>query len=415
MAGSGVPTFSVTELCETVRLLFETALPPHIWVRGEIHDLKRPPSGHVYFDLLDPGELGRSAKAKLSVALFANKKFQVNAILKRAGGVRMTDGVEVRIRGNLEFHAPTGQVKFVMNLIDPDYTLGRLAADRERLLRELAESGLLGLQRMLPLSAAPLHIGLVTSMGSAAAEDFLAELRRSELAFRVTAIDSRVQGDGAVTNLVAALRTAERAGVDLVALVRGGGARTDLATFDSGEVARAVARLGVPVWTGIGHEIDRAVCDEVAHTAFKTPTACAAAIVDRVAGYVADIEHCWAQLQRRAGDHVATANARIDALASQVARQAGGALRVAEAAVEARNMRLGREATAVLRDAERAAASRAALVAALDPARTLARGWSITRTADGRLVRGPDDVAAGDTLVTMLADGELRSTVAHRD
>lgn len=415
MAGSDIPTFSVTELCETVRLLFETGFPEQIWVRGEIHDLKRPPSGHVYFDLLDPGELGRSARAKLSVALFANKKFQVNAILKRAGGVRMTDGVEVRIRGNLEFHAPTGQVKFVMTLIDPEYTLGRLAADRDRLLRELAESGLLNRQKALELSPAPLHIALVTSMGSAAAEDFLDELRRSSLGFRVTAIDSRVQGEGAVANLVAALHTARRTGVDLVALVRGGGARTDLATFDSAEVARAVAGLDVPVWTGIGHEIDRAVVDEVAHTAFKTPTACAAALVDRVTGFLAAVQDRWAQLHRRSQQGLAGEHARVDAAAGQVARQVGGALRVAAAGLDARAMRLAREGTAALRDAERMVASRAALVGALDPARTLARGWSITRTAEGRLVRSPADVASGELLVTMLAEGELRSTVTGRD
>ena len=96
-------TFSVEELCQAIQIALGITFPGEVWVRGEIHDLKRPASGHVYFDLVDAGELGRAMQAKLSVALFMNNKFSVNAILKRAGGgVRMTDGVDVRLRASLE-------------------------------------------------------------------------------------------------------------------------------------------------------------------------------------------------------------------------------------------------------------------------------------------------------------------------
>ena len=143
-------TLSVAEVCELLGHAIRSAFPTDVWVRGEIHDLKRPPSGHVYFDLCDPGELGGAMPARLSVALFAKQRDVVNRILRRAGGaVRMTDGVEVRLRGALEFHPPNGQLKLVMSVIDPAYTLGRLASERELLLRRLAEEGLLERNRSL--------------------------------------------------------------------------------------------------------------------------------------------------------------------------------------------------------------------------------------------------------------------------
>ena len=371
-------------------------------------------SGHVYFDLVDPGELGRAVPAKVAVALFDSNRQVVNRILRRSGGaVRMTDGVEVRVRGLVDFHPPSGQLKLVMSLIDPAYTLGRLAADREQLLRQLAQEGLLERNRRLALSPAPLRVGLVTSAGSAAAHDFLDELARSGFGFRVVAVDTRVQGPGAQEAVAAAVALACGRDVDLVAVVRGGGARTELATFDSETIARAIAAAAVPVWTGIGHEIEDAVADQVAHRAWKTPTACAAALVERWAPtYRA--EQRWAAISGRAAEAVVRADADIDAVARRLGRGTDGALRLAAARLDDLARRTRREADLVLRHATQRLAGRAALRDAFDPARALARGWSVTRDGDGRLVRDPAQVAEGEALVTTLAGGELRSTVTGR-
>jgi exodeoxyribonuclease VII large subunit len=409
-------TLTVGELCQAIQLAVQVTLPGDVWVRGEIHDLKRPASGHVYFDLVDPGELGRATPAKIAVALFAKHRFTVNAILRKAGGgVRMTDGVEVRLRGSLEFHPPTGQLKLVMNLIDPAYTLGRMAAERDRLLRALAADGLLDRNASLYLAPAPLRVALVTSAGSAAAHDFLDELERSGFGFQVTAFDVRVQGQGASPAVAAALRAAAGRHVDVIALVRGGGARTDLATFDNEEIVRTIAGLDVPVWTGIGHEIDTALADQVAHTAFKTPTACAAALVERVNSYLTMAEQRWAAILGLATSALARAEAGADATARRLARDTEGGLRVAEAGLRSTTRRTAREAALVLRRADEALAGRVSLCAALDPARALARGWSITRDQNGRVITDPAALSAGDPLVTTLAHGQLRSTVTGRD
>ncbi len=291
------PTFSVSELSTAIKLALETSFPTEVWVRGEITDLKRAKSGHVYFTLIEPNELGRGAAAQLPVTLLADRKYVVNQILKRAGGgVRMTDGVEVRLRAKLDFYAPNGRISLLMTVIDPEYTLGRLVADRDRLLRLLASEGLLRRQAELWLTPAPLRIGLVTSKGSAAEQDVLHELQRSGFGFEVRTFHAQVQGNQSPETVVRALQAAERQRCDVIALVRGGGARTDLAAFDAELIARAVAELTVPVWTGIGHEVDRSVADEVAHRSFKTPTACAAGLVARIEQFLHQVDSRWATI-----------------------------------------------------------------------------------------------------------------------
>ena len=182
--------------------------------------------------------------AKIPVVLLADRKHVVNQILTRAGGaVRMTDGVEIRLRGRIDFYAPGGRLSLRMTLIDPEYTLGRLMLERDRLLRTLAAEGLLRRQAGLVLSPAPMRVALVTSHGSAAEQDALTELQRSGFGFEVRTFHTQVQGAGAPETVVRALEAAHRDGFELVLLVRGGGARTDLVAFDAELVARAVASL----------------------------------------------------------------------------------------------------------------------------------------------------------------------------
>lgn len=446
----GDPTLTVGQLALGIADALSAFYPDEVWVRGEIRNLNRSNLGHVYFTLADP-----DGDACISVFLSDFHRKVVNQMLRRTGAVRMTDGTEVRIRGRVSYFGPRGQVQLRMTAIDPAYTLGQLAAERERVLRALAADGLLGRNAARPLPLAPLRVGLVTSPGSAAEADFLHELERSGLRFEVVVAGARVQGLEAERTIVAALRAVARRDVDVIALVRGGGARTDLAAFDAEVIARAIAELPVPVLTGIGHEIDRSIADEVAHTAHKTPTACAAALVDRVRAFVERVDRAWAGVATGAVEALSTGARETDERAGHVARASRAALDLGWQATGALAVRVGREAARTVdragvlleRDAGRVqgaarhhlrahddrltatshqlshragrVGSAAALhldaldgrLRALDPARILARGWSITRTADGRVVRGPADAPPGTAIVTTLAGGELLSTV----
>jgi exodeoxyribonuclease VII large subunit len=457
----GDPTWSVPELGQAIGLSLRAAFPGEVWVRGVIRNLN--PSrrgGTVWFDLIEPapgGDLAKPAQATLPVVLFNQERLRVNARLRDAGGgVRMSDGTEVRLRGRVTFYDRGGRVQLQMSDIDPAFTLGRLAADRERLLRALDAEGLLTRQAGLPRPVVPLRLGLVTSAGSAAEHDVLDELRRSGIGFSVVRADVRVQGSHAARSVAWGLAAVAARGVDAVLLVRGGGATTDLAAFDSEIIARAVAGLDVPVLTGIGHDIDRSVADDVAHASYKTPTACAQAVVDDVRAFERHAFDVWRGVAaavgrhlraegdrlRTCGRHVAVATRQglsgadrdLSGRAMRVRRSATGALARSALALERSVGRAESGARARLRGHEQVVAAAAerlvqrpprllagasrdlarldAQVRALDPARSLARGWSITRHADGRVVRSVRDVAAGHELSTTLADGEVRSSVS---
>ncbi len=399
------PTLTVAQLSAGIATALSRAFPDEIWVRGEIVDINRPASGHVYFTLAGDG-------AAIAVTLWASDRLTVNRVLRRAGdAVRMTDGTEVRIRARVNWYAKRGSVSLQMLSIDTAYTLGRLAEAREVLVMRLTADGLLARQRSLALAPVPLRVGLVTSDQSAAQADFLHTLEASGFAWMVVMADARVQGAGAEASLVAGIRDVATAGVDVICVVRGGGARTDLAAFDAEPLARAIATTTVPVLTGIGHETDTAVADLVAHRPFKTPTACAGFLVERVQGYLLECGAAWTAVQRRARVAVDGAGATIERAGGRVTGVCGHHLRSRDHALGHAAARLAAQAPRLCDRADRALEGRAARVAALDPARLLARGWTITHDAQGRLVRYTGEVAAGDALVTTLADGTVRSRV----
>ena len=408
----GLPTLSVEELSHLLKDGLATLFPEDLWVEGQVSNFHDARSGHAYFDLVEPSAVpGRAVAAKLSVALFKGARIGVDHTLAAAGELALANDLQLRIRARLDFYPPSGRLQLIMNGVDPAFTLGRLAAERERLLHALADEGLLRANRANPIPVPPLRVGLVTSIGSAAHADFSEEISRSGFPFTVLERDARVQGDGSAVDLAEALHMVATHQPDVIALVRGGGSATDLAAFDAEVLARTIATLDVAVVTGIGHEVDRAVADEVAHTAFKTPTACAVAIVGQVAAFadaVADLQESIAQ---RAGASTARSTDLLDDLAQRTARSATAVLDRRADRLDDKVKRLRRSPLATLdRQAERLAGITNNL-RALDPARILARGWSITRLADGTLVRSVTDTAVGDTLVTHVAGGTVTSTV----
>lgn len=427
-------TWTPGELHETLNGLLEHVFGQVVWIEGELVDLNRSPLGHVYFRLVDAEGDRPDNRPSLSVTLFDSDRRSVNRFLRSQGDpIRMSDGIRVRVGGRLATYPARSTVQLVMDRIDPAFTLGLLGQERVRLLAALAADDLLDRNATAPLTPVPLHVGLVTSTGSAAHADALHELEGSGFGLRVSVLDARTQGTDAPDSIVSALRTAPSIGVEVILLVRGGGAATDLAAFDHESVARAIADCPVPVITGIGHEIDTTVADAVAHSTHKTPTAAAASVVDALRSAERRVADDWATVRSgidgrlvRAGDHLGRVGHRAGTAALHRLDRQGDSLghfgrriatsaprRIRDAAEQLDSLAV-RPGPAALRTVERATDRLAVLAArtsAHDPVAAMRRGFTVTRRGDGRLVRSAADAAVDEVIETTTAHGTIRSRV----
>lgn len=447
-------TLSVSQLHLAIRESLEGAFPDDLWVRGEVQGLFHSKAGHTYFDLVEHrGGVVRGRQAqivgKIPVVLFRGSRFIADRIMKRSA-FELAEGVEVRISGRVGSFAERGALQFVMRSIDPTFTFGQIAEAKDRLLKALSAEGLLRANALTPFPELPLHIGLVTSAGSDAYEDFLAELKRHPYNWRIDVFDARVQGAEAPGTLSRALKAAS-ARCPAVAIVRGGGSGADLRAFNDEALARAIAACPVPVVVGIGHETDRSVADEVAAFALKTPTSCAAFFAEKVDDIAGQISLRASDVQRRGRSRLDAAQQRTDwqrerlsalptrtlqretahiAAASLRAQTATGRLhrreldrladrrarliRTAErtiarghSAVQERLLNRSSRVARCVERAESAVSTRAELVRARDPLRALQRGFALVQASDGSLIKSTGSVRSGERLVVTVADGSF--------
>ena len=241
----------------------------HLWVRGEIQHVSDHRSGHLYMSLVDPeDEGGRRDRSRGGVPTLNVKCWRSSWAPLRHGlakqGIELTEGMVVVLRGSLDLYRAKGEISLVLAEVDVTALLGRLAAQRAQLLHTLESEGLLRRNAALPLPEVPLHVGLVASPGTEGCQDFLGQLTGSGFGFRVSHVPVPVQGPGAPASIARALTALSRSDCDVIAVVRGGGARADLAAFETEAVARAMATAAKPVFTGIGHTGDETVADIVA-------------------------------------------------------------------------------------------------------------------------------------------------------
>ena len=439
-AGAASDTaLSVAGFYDRLRRALRLEFPDEVWVTGEIRKVTVS-KGHRYLELADrdsvpagghPAAPGGTRAATLEAACWSRDWPHIAARLE-AVGLELAAGLVVRVRGRVSVWDAGARVRFSMSDLDVEALLGGIAAARRQLVAKLRDEGVLEANRRLGVPLVPLRIGLVTSSGSEAHRDFTGQLERSGLAFRTHLEASLVQGPTAPSEIAGALRRLQAREIDLIVLVRGGGAKGDLAAFDHEAVARAIVGSRYPVWTGIGHTGDLSVADEVAQRALITPTACGEAVVDAVLSYLSGLDgrsRRLAVLGRRALD---AAGHEAAARRSDLARAARHELVSARAVLDGRHRRLeagaglalerassalGRRASGLasigrhrLAAGEQELARQRAMLEAFDPRRQLERGWSLTRTPEGAVIRSVDALRPGEDVVTTLSDGSFTAT-----
>ena len=438
----------VRDLADHVAGVINDALPHALWVRGEISGYKVSQAGHSYFQLADREDPGHT----FPCVLWAKSRTGMEKYLRRYN-VELRDGVEVELCGRVSY-SPRGAVQLSVTGIDPQFTAGRQAVARDMLLRDLRRTGLLERNKARALAPVVMRLGLVTAGDSAAYHDVLGVLSASGFGFSIVRADTLVQGAEAPTAIAAAIDACNEADVELILLTRGGGSRSDLSTFDTREVALAIAQSKVPVWCGVGHDVDRSVADEVAHRSFPTPTALASSIVQRTADGARHVESLWTQVHERAQRNLHAERDLVVYFAQRCSQAVRDALshdsrRLDRAAVEIHQRPLGlltrhdgqlaahrgeltlRGLHTVKRASGIQHQQHSGLVAAAsahiqrahgrldvaratceqaDPTRLAQRGWTYATVA-GSVIKSVDQLAEGEIVRTHLSDGWLDSRV----
>ncbi len=368
-ARSAVP---ISLLTTTAKEVLEGAFLP-LWVRGEVSDFKRHRNGHWYFSL-------RDASSQIRCVVWSRDQRSIPA--------SPDDGMQVTALGQVTVYAARGDLQFTVKAMEAAGDgLWRKALDQAR--QSLERDGLLAPERRRPLPRYPRRVAIITSPSGAALHDVIAVARRRWAAIELVVVPAKVQGEGAPEELCAALdRVARWGDVDVVIIGRGGGAREDLWAFNDERVARAVAACPVPVISAVGHEVDVTLCDLVADLRAATPSAAAEAAVPVHAEAAARVGRLDAELHSAIRSRMERAASLRTQLGAALAARAGRMLD------RRRNrwQQLGGQLNA------------------LSPLATLARGYAVARSADGRTLTSVSRFAPGSSFELLLRDGRVMAT-----
>jgi exodeoxyribonuclease VII large subunit len=388
-------SWTVTDLTRYLRQLLEAdEVLQDAWVQGEISNLSRPSSGHIYFSLKDAG-------ATLRCVMWRNAAMRLNMTLQ--------DGMAVEVHGSLGIYEPQGQYQLYADIIRPTGE-GALYQEFLRLKSLLEAEGLFDAERKRPIPELPKRIGVVTSPTGAALRDMLNILRRRYPLAEVILAASPVQGDEAPPGLVTALQNLDRViHPDVILLARGGGSIEDLWAFNDERVVRAVAASSTPVISGVGHETDFTLADFAADLRAPTPTAAAElatpVTVDDLRIYLEDSGN---RLDAAISTSIEQQRSHIDGLTTRL--RYFSPIRRIQTEMQRLDDLIQRGNRAQVHRLALAAANQKGLgqrLGALDPLGVLKRGYAVLSGKDGKVVSSREQVASGDDLRARVQDGEF--------
>ena len=425
---------SLYELNYLVRKTIELGMPRTYWVKAEIAEL-RENAGHCFIELIEKDPKYNTPTARASAKCWRQTWTAMKPYFEQTTGQRLAAGMKILVEVYAQFHEAYG-FSWIVNNIDPTFTLGDIARRRMEIIQQLKKEGVIDLNRQLSMPLFTQRIAVVSSPTAAGYGDFIDQLHNNpyHYHFSTTLFHAVMQGESIEKSIIKALNDINERyeEFDCVVIIRGGGATSDMAGFDTLELAENVANFPLPVITGIGHERDECVLDIVSHTRVKTPTAAAALLVDnlhavdnridearqRLAALTTSILESEKKRLARITEGIPARyialrtrhEARIAMLAGQLEKHT--AITIANAARRVAHME---EKTAIaarhlLQTQQMRLQTLEKQADLLDPKRLLKRGYSIT-TIGGKALRDPKDAKEGDTIVTRLEKGTISSRI----
>ncbi len=406
-------TLSLLELNGRVKSTLQFEMPDAYWVQAEISSISPSGQGHCYLELVQKDATGRNFLAKAKANIWRGTWLKLKPYFEAQTGETLKVGMKVLLQVTVTFHEVYGY-SLVVQDIDPAYTMGDMARRRKEILEQLARDGVIGLNKELEIPALPHRIAVISSATAAGWGDFRNQLDGNIYGFRfyVKLFPALMQGDDVERSVVSALNAvaARRDDFDLVVIIRGGGAVSELSCFDSYNLAFNIANFPLPVITGIGHERDDTVADVVAHTKVKTPTAAAEFIINRVFDTASELENLTRRMSDAITGRMNTENVRIERLSQKLPSLFAVLRARQEQLLETVWIRSVNGVRNLLTSQTHKLEILDKTMAAADPAVILKRGYSLTR-AGGRVVKCASDLKKGDRLTTVFADGSVESEI----
>ena len=389
--------FSLRQLNLMVRDAIEMQLPDEYWVEAELSEC-RERSGHCYMELIEKDEQTNTPIARASAKCWRQTCQMVQPHFEHVTGQPLHAGLKVLLRVYAQFHETFG-FSWIVTDIDPTYTIGDMARRRQEIIRQLKEEGVFDLQRELHIPMFAQHIAVISAAGAAGYGDFVHQLEDNDYGFKfdVQLFPAIMQGEQVEQSIIAALNKIYEANAlvgsptdrfDCVVIIRGGGATADLSGFDTLALAENVAQFPLPIITGIGHDRDESILDMVSNTRVKTPTAAAALLIDNLLQVLTRIDSAQQRLTTAISQRFANQKERLSSMQTIIPVLAQRILSNAKHRLELLELQLQ----------------------GYDPQLLLRRGYSIT-LHNGRAVRDPKQLKAGDEIETRVEHGSIISTV----
>ena len=423
--------YSLFELNRLVRESIECEMPDEYWVEAELSEC-RESRGHCYMELIQKDEQTATPVAKASAKCWANKWLTIRPYFERTTGQTLHAGMKVLLQVYPQFHEAYG-FSWIVNDIDPTYTLGDMARKRQEIIAKLKAEGVFDLQKELRIPMFCQRIAVISSETAAGYGDFCNQLADNPYGFQFDTqlFPAIMQGEGVEQSIINALERIysynrpplsppvgggynDQEGIgevfDCVVIIRGGGATSDMSGFDTLALAENVANFPIPIITGIGHERDESILDMVSHTRVKTPTAAAAFLISHLKEVLDIIDASQNVITHYAQQKLSTLNSQLSTVSEAIPRLFSVVKTRQEAKIDLFNQRMR---TSIDR---RFTTERHRLelidekLKMLDPTLLLKRGYSIT-LHNGRAVRDPQTLPPGDEIETRLEKGVIKSTI----
>lgn len=428
-------TLTLLDLNQLVRNRLRRDFPDTYWISAEISECKEHFSGHCYLELVQKKEHSEALSAKARATIWANTWASLKPAFEQQTGTRLQAGQKILAEISVDFHELYG-FSLVIRDIDPTYTMGDLSLRRQQVIKQLTEDGVFELNKELEWPVLPKRLAIVSSPSAAGYEDFMDQLQQNELGipFHTEFFPATMQGDAAAASIITALNKVQASGkeFDLVVIIRGGGATTDLRCFDEYELCYYCAQYPLPLLTGIGHDRDSSVLDLVAHTSVKTPTAAAEHLIDCLSSEAYRLDANLEKLQQRANQLLEQYKRKLQANTERLRRTTSEGLHRANIQVERNQAELYRSANQFVlvrrQDAENKAirlnhriqtlldqqkhhlSMLESRIETFSPDLMIKKGFSLT-LHKGKIVKSVKDIQPGSELQTRLKDGVIYSNI----